>query len=195
MEHADLLRYVTSEIEGLGLRYFVTGSVATIFYGEPRFTNDIDIVVDLPLERVSEFCQKFPDPEFYADEEAAREAVRRRRQFNIIHPASGLKVDIIIPEDSAFDRSRFARTRSVQAGENYRASFASPEDVIIKKMLYYREGGSEKHLRDIAGVLKAGDEPVDHQYISEWVARFDLQDIWRAILDRIEHEKDGGEER
>jgi hypothetical protein len=195
MEHADLLRYVTSEIEALGLRYFVTGSVATIFYGEPRFTNDIDIVVDLPLQRVSEFCERFPDPEFYADEEAAREAVRRRRQFNIIHPGSGLKVDIIIPEDSPFDRSRFARRRQVQAGENYQASFASPEDVIIKKMVYCREGGSEKHLRDIAGVLKACEGPVDREYIAEWAALLDLQEIWRAILDRVEQEKTGGEER
>ena len=91
MEPSELLRFVVSVLERLGLRYFVTGSTATIFYGEPRFTNDIDIVVELPAERVDEFCRQFPEDDFCVSTAAADAAVERHSMFNIIHPRSGLK--------------------------------------------------------------------------------------------------------
>src|SRR4051812_49875741 len=97
MEPSELLQRIVAILERLGLRYFVTGSMATIFFGEPRFTNDIDIVVDLPVNRIAEFCAAFPAPEFYLSEETVHRAVSRRGQFNIIHPASGLKVDVMVP--------------------------------------------------------------------------------------------------
>ena len=185
MGPSDLLRYLARAIEGLGLRYFVTGSTVTIFYGEPRFTNDIDVVVDLSEPQIAEFCRQFPDDEFYVSEAAVREAVRRKSQFNIIHPASGLKVDVIVPEPSPFNQSRFDRIRRVHAGEDFEACFASPEDAIIKKMDYYRQGGSEKHVRDIAGVLKTSREQIDTAYIALWARQMGLSDIWTAIQQRI----------
>lgn len=181
MEQDDLLRYAVGVLDRLGLRYLVTGSMATIYFGEPRFTNDIDIVVDLPMERVKVFCESFPEVEFYLSEEAVRTAIRQYAQFNIIHPASGLKVDVMIPADTPFNRSRFARHIRVKPAEDYEASFASIEDVILKKMEYYREGGSEKHLRDIAGVLKISGDELDCDYINGWVSRLALEDIWRAV--------------
>jgi hypothetical protein len=109
MEPSELLRFVVSVLERLGLRYFVTGSTVTIFYGEPRFTNDIDIVVDLPADAVAEFCRQFPDDDFYVSPEGASEAVRRHSMFNILQPRSGLKVDVIVAAPSEFNRTRFAR--------------------------------------------------------------------------------------
>lgn len=184
MEQSDLLRYVVRVVEDLGLRYFVTGSTATIFYGEPRFTNDIDVVVELPEERITDFCRRFAPDEFCVSEAAAHDAVRRKGQFNIIHPASGLKVDVIVPESNTFNQSRFARIRRVHAGHDFEAFFASPEDAIIKKMEYYRQGGSEKHLRDITGILKTSPEQIDTAYISRWVQQMGLEDIWSAVQER-----------
>ncbi len=186
MDQDDLLRHVVRACETLGLRYFVTGSMATIFYGEPRFTNDIDVVVDLPAEAIPRFAAKFPPNEFYLSEESVRHAVRRRSQFNVIHPASGLKIDVMIPAGDAFDRSRFARTRTLHPAPDLEAVFASPEDVIVKKMAFYLDGGSEKHLRDIAGVLDLGADEIDRRYIADWAERLDLQDVWREILERID---------
>jgi hypothetical protein len=182
MVQSELLRYVIQVLEKLGLRYFVTGSTATIFYGEPRFTNDIDIVVDLPPGRVAELCAAFPSSEFYVSEEAARRAVARRGQFNVIHPASGLKLDVMIPAEDLFNRSRFARIRRLHPAPDYDAAFAAVEDVILKKMEYYREGGSEKHLRDIAGVLRISGGEVDRAYIEEWVGRLGLEEIWQIVV-------------
>jgi len=89
MEPSELLQFVARVLEGLDLRYLVTGSIATIYYGEPRFTNDIDIVVILTAERVQEFCRAFPTSDFYVSEGAARQAVREHGQFNIIHRHPG----------------------------------------------------------------------------------------------------------
>jgi hypothetical protein len=181
MEQSDLLGFVVRAIEGMGVAYFVTGSTATIFYGEPRLTNDIDVVVDISETQVAEFCRRFPEDEFYVSEAAAREAARSNGQFNVIHPASGLKVDVIVPAPTRFNQSRFARVRRIQAAGDLQACFTSPEDAIIKKMDSYREGGSEKHLRDIAGVLKTSGVQIDRAYIEEWAREMDLMEIWTTI--------------
>lgn len=186
MEQSELLRHLVATLERLGVPYLVTGSVATIFYGEPRLTNDIDVVVALPPGRIAEFCRAFPPPDYYLSEDDVRVAVAQRGQFNIIHPTSGLKVDVLIPHDSAFDRSRFGRRHRVKPAADYEASFASPEDVIIKKMEYYREGGSDKHLRDIAGVLKVSGDALDRAYIRDWASRLGLDEVWEAVLQRVQ---------
>lgn len=92
----------------------------------------------------------------------------------------------MIPEEDPFDRSRFQRARRVRPDPSYEASFASPEDVILKKMVYYGEGGSEKHLRDVAGVVKISGDTLDRGYVDEWAGRLDVADIWREILRRLE---------
>jgi hypothetical protein len=185
MDLYELLARVVETFERLHIPYLVTGSVASMAYGEPRLTNDIDVVAEIRNEHVSGLLAAFPPNEYYLSEEAIREGIRRQGQFNIIHPASGLKVDVIIRKDTPFDRSRFARARVARPAETYEATFSSAEDVIIKKMEFYREGGSDKHLRDITGILKVSGEGIDEAYIAEWADRLDLRDIWDAIKRRV----------
>jgi hypothetical protein len=173
-------------LERLGVPYLVTGSLATVFYGEPRFTNDIDIVVELPFARVDELCAAFPAPDFYVSPDSARRAVAHASQFNVVHPASGLKLDLIVLADTDFNRSRLARARTVHPAPDYSASFASPEDVILMKLDFYQRGGSDKHLRDIAGVLKISGDLLDREYLSSWALRLGLDGTWQTILKRIE---------
>lgn len=186
MEQDELLRRVVDALERLDLTYLVTGSIATIFYGEPRFTNDVDVVVQLPAQRVGDLVALFPANEFCVDAESARRAIARRGQFNVIHPASGLKVDVVIPAMDDFDRSRFARVRRVRAAVDLEANFAAPEDVIVKKLQYYAEAGSEKHLRDIAGVLRVGADEVDRDYVATWAERLGVLDVWTLVLDSVD---------
>ena len=181
MTQDELLRFVVRVLDGLALRYFVTGSVAAIYYGEPRFTNDIDVVVDLPEARIPELCAAFPVEAFYLSEEAVRRAVGGHGTFIVIHPASGLKVDVMIPADTVFNRLRFSRVKNVRPAGDYEAHFASAEDVILKKMEFFREGGSEKHLRDISGILKVSGERLDFDYIEDWAEATGLETIWRTI--------------
>lgn len=181
MDQRDLLRKVLSALEAAGVEYILVGSVASAAYGEPRLTLDIDVVAALTPNNLPRFLSFFPDPEYYSSREAASEAIKREGQFNIIHPASGLKVDVILKKADAFDRSRFTRKRSLAIFPDLPAFVASPEDVIIRKMEYYREGGSEKHLRDIAGIIKVSGMELDLPYVERWASRKDLSEIWRAI--------------
>ena len=185
MELFELLQKIVEVLEHLQIPYLVTGSVAAMAYGEPRLTNDIDIVAAIEERNIADLLKAFPSDEFYINEETAREAILPHGQFNIIHPASGLKVDIIIKQDTLFDSSRFSRVRRIYPAESYQANFAAPEDVIIKKMEYYKEGGSEKHLRDITGILKISGGMVDWDYITEWAKRLDLTEVWDAIKRRL----------
>jgi len=185
MEPYDLLKYMVNAFESLGIRYFITGSIASIFYGEPRFTNDIDVVADIGEEHISGILKLFPANEFYLSEDAMRNAIRGQYQFNIIHPASGLKIDVVITKKDDFDKSRFKRLRRVTPVEETFANLASPEDVIIMKMKYYKKGESEKHLRDITSLLKISGDKIDMAYIEYWAKKLDLLDIWNAILQRL----------
>jgi hypothetical protein len=191
MELYDLLNYTVNIFNSLKIPYFVTGSLASIYYGEPRLTNDIDIVADIGIDDVERFCHQFPEDEFYLSEDAVRDAISRKFQFNIIHPASGLKVDVIITKKDAFDRNRFQRVQQIIPFENLPTNFASPEDVILMKMKYYKQGGSEKHLRDITSILKISGEIIDRRYIASWSGRLQLMEIWQAILQRLASPKEG----
>jgi len=113
-----------------------------------------------------------------------KDAIYRRFQFNIIHPASGLKVDVIIKKKSEFDDIRFSRIMSFKMDE-VGVNFSSPEDVILKKMEYYKIGGSEKHLRDIMGVIKISRELINFDYIEMWAKKLYVEEIWQAIKDRL----------
>lgn len=186
MEPSDLLRLVAGTLERLGIQYLVTGSMASIAYGEPRFTNDIDIVVRLTIDQARALCDALSPEGFYLSIEAAQEAVRLHGQFNAIHPESGLKIDFMVATDDDFNHSCFGRCRRLEISTACEVSFAAPEDVIVKKLQYFRDGGSDKHLRDIRGIVKLTGESLDRAYLSQWIDRLGLQAEWRDASRPIE---------
>ena len=160
--------------------------MASIFYGEPRFTNDIDVVAVIRDEHIPGLMKFFPENEFYLSEDAIRDAIRHKYQFNIIHPSSGLKIDVVISKEDDFDKSRFERINRITSVEETQVNFSSPEDVVIMKMKYYKEGESEKHIRDILSILKVSGDLIDKDYINFWVRKLSLLDIWNAIVSKLE---------
>lgn len=184
MQPTDLLAHVIHTFERLGVEYAIVGSVASSFYGETRLTNDVDVIAEMTLKHLPALLRAFPAEQFYFSEEAARRAVETSAQFNIIHPESGLKLDVMIISKSAFDRMRMSRRHRVNLrNPDVSAYFAAPEDVILKKMEFYREGGSEKHLRDIASMLKLSRQEIDRQYIADWADRLGVGDVWSLFPD------------
>lgn len=181
MDHERLLAFVRDTCERLELVYMVVGSTASIAYGEPRFTNDIDVVVGLSESDITAFCAAFPSDEFYISAATVTDAVRRRSQFNVIHPGSGLKVDFIVLSESDFDRERSGRRRQLPLLVDGPVWLAAPEDVALKKMVYFRDGGSEKHLRDIAGIISTMADDFDHEYVSRWAPRLGVVDVWQFV--------------
>ena len=181
---AELLKYLVDVLQALGVEYMIGGSQAAMYYGEPRLTRDVDIVVSLRPENLPAFLGRFPADQFYVDAETAREAVQTSGQFNIIHPSSGLKIDVDLNPDTPYDRTRLARRQKLPLLPDVDAYFARPEDVILYKLLYYRQGGSELHVRDILGILGVSGPELDEVYITEWADRLGLRAIWQQIRDR-----------
>ncbi|MEW6358010.1 MAG: hypothetical protein AB1696_16875 [Planctomycetota bacterium] len=185
MDQGELLRYAIDILEELEITYMVVGALASTAYGDPRLTQDIDIVLDIRPDQLDALCGKFPLAEYYVSPEAAREAVLGGGQFNVIHPSSGNKIDFMIARNDPWGRSQIARRRRMRILPDLDGYVASPDDIIIGKMLYYREGGSEKHLRDITGILKISGDDVDRDYVAHWAAELGLTPIWQAIRKRI----------
>lgn len=178
LELADIVGRV---FESLQVPYFVTGSVASSYYGIMRTTQDVDVVADLRQGQVRDFCAHFPVSDWYISEPAAFEASRNGGMFNILHHESGLKVDVIVPVRSAYEESRFSRVRSVETPCGGKVQFSSSEDVILKKLEFYREGGSQKHLRDIAAMVRTNTPPIDFDYLESWAKRLGVWSQWEEI--------------
>jgi predicted nucleotidyltransferase len=185
VEQTELLKYASQILQRLEIPHAVVGSYASSIWGEARFTQDIDIVVSLSPENVAQLCEAFPAPEFFLSPVAAREAVDRRSQFNVIHPASCNKIDFMIAGNNAWSEAQLQRCRSVNIFGDHEVSIAAPEDVILGKLVYYREGGSDKHLRDIAGILSVSGNLVDRSYVQSFAEQLGVKDYWLAIIQRI----------
>lgn len=169
-------------LERLGIPYFVTGSMAGIVYGEPRMTHDIDIVVALSQRGVHAFVEAFPLEEFYCPpEDVLAIEVRRgqRGHCNLIHHDTGFKADIYIAFDE-LHRWAFARRRSVEL-DGMNVALAPVEYVIVRKLEYFREGRSEKHVRDIRGMLEVSAGEIDRSALEPWIERLGLGAEWRQI--------------
>lgn len=182
MEQSELLLYATELLERLNISHMIVGSMASIAYGESRFTHDIDIVVDLNHESVIKVCEAFPDPDFYVSLPAAEEAVRRRSQFNVIQPKTGLKIDFMLSRRTEWGQHQMSRCKRVQIFPDQWGYTAAPEDVILGKLLYYKEGQSDKHLRDIAAMLDVSHDLVDRDDVSSWATKLGVNEIWQMIL-------------
>jgi len=146
--------YVIDVLERLDIPYMVVGGFAAIFYGEPRLTLDVDVVVDMKWRHIAPFVQAFPIPDYYVSEEGIRDSLQRCYPFNVIQPTSGAKVDLVpLPRD-LFTRLAFRRRQRLEYDESgHSATFITPEDIVLAKLIAFRETGSDKHLRDARGVL------------------------------------------
>jgi hypothetical protein len=178
MDQLEFLRLVVSILHGSELRYMVVGSFASGFWGEPRATYDVDVVVSLVASDVPRLAALFPDDQFYFSPEAARQAIYSGTQFNIIHPESGNKIDVMIQGADAWGQLQLSRRRLLHLGTGLEVYVGAPEDVILSKLVYYREGGSEKHLRDIAGILKLRQTELDMTYLADWAVRLGVETEW-----------------
>lgn len=156
----------------------IVGSVAAMVYGEPRLTHDMDLVIDILPKDAVKFEPLFPLAEFYCPpREVLVSEIVHRGQFNLIHHDTGLKIDLMVRKESEHSLVEFNRRRKVPFWHGFEAYLASPEDVIIKKLDFYRQGGSEKHLTDIRGIL--GETAIDDAYLAEWVTKLGLLTEWQ----------------
>jgi hypothetical protein len=190
MPQPNLLDIFIGPLNRLEIPYVVTGATAAIIYGEPRLTNDLDLVVLLKAEDVIGFVGAFPPAVFYCPPpEILRIEIKRphRGHFNLIHHETGSKSDIYLCGDDELNRWALSQRRKI-AVESEHVWVAPPEYVIIRKLQYYREGESEKHLKDMEGMLSLSSEQIDFHLMEEMVKRHGLEREWqkvRSLADRL----------
>ena len=168
------------------IRYFLGGSVASAIYGEARSTRDIDLVAAMLPHHVEPFLAALGN-DFYADSAVIKAAVAERRSFNIIHLETMVKVDIFTFKADAFGRSQFSRRTARQLSPDDPSSIyvASPEDTVLAKLQWYREGGgvSDRQWNDVLGVLKVQGPTLDRPYLEEWARELRVTDLLRRALE------------
>lgn len=168
--------------------YMITGAAASIIYGEPRLTNDLDLVLKLKRADVHKLVQAFPLEEFYCPpEEVIILEIGRpvRGHFNLIHNETGFRADIYLAGRDDLHHWALGNKKSIQVeGETFWV--APVEYVILRKLEYYREGRSEKHLRDISGILELSDAQIDKGWLEDQITERQLQEEWMAAKRFIE---------
>lgn len=161
---------VAKMLEDLGISYLVGGSVASGIWGEMRYTQDIDLVVDLKESQIDLFINAFSS-RFDLKEVAIQEAIKFDLSFNLIDNETGWKIDIFILTQDPFEQSKFNRRQQISVDEmGQMLYFYSPEDTILQKLLWYRmtEKQSAQQWRDILGILKLQQLALDLVYLQHW---------------------------
>jgi hypothetical protein len=181
MPQQELLKRVAGLLDGLGIDYLVSGSIASSYYGEPRATHDLDLVVTLHQEDIDALTAAFRSPEFFLSRAAIEEAVQHRSMFNIIAVDGADKIDFWLLKDEPFDQSRFARRRRVRLFDAD-IMIASPEDMIVMKLRWsHMSGGSLKQRNDIRGIRETQTGRLDWDYIEHWAEKLGVVDELRKI--------------
>lgn len=176
MDVVDVALRIAEALERAGVAYFLGGSLASSMQGEPRATNDIDLVVELPEEKVGAVAAAL-GPDFEVDEPALRRAAHERGSWNVFHLATPFtKVDLFVLRQEPFDASEFGRRTPVEVKPGRRLYVKSPEDTILRKLLWFREGGSvsERQWRDVVEVLRVSGAALDAPYLDRWAATLGL---------------------
>jgi len=177
----ELIAIFVAPLEQSGLRYLVTGSVAAMAYGEPRLTNDIDLILEINMEEVAALSHAFPEANYYLPppEVIQSELVRSQRgHFNIFHLETMLKADVYLAGADQLHRWAFQHRQNI-AIEDLNVAFAPPEYVILRKLEFYQEGGSAKHLRDIAAILTESNVELNTTYLEQVILARGLSEPWQ----------------
>ena len=184
MQEDSIFSIYTSRLNSLNTRYMITGSVASIVYGEPRMTHDIDLVMELEYEDAESFAKAFPIEKFYCPPtEVIKVELGRsfRGHFNLIHHETGFKADVYLRGKDPLHEWALNNRKKIEIGGEY-FWVAPVEYVILRKLEYYREGKSEKHLRDIKGILSISAADIDFEELEKRVESLGLSKEWHVAL-------------
>jgi hypothetical protein len=170
------LATIVACLDQAGIGHMVVGSFASTYYGPPRTTQDIDLVVDITPESFEAFLGLLDRGRYYVPEDSARASVATRDQFNVIDLESTWKLDLIALKDDPFSIEQFARRRKAEIDDTW-IFLASPEDTVLAKLLWARLGGSERQLRDVSGVLETLAGQLDEAYLDRWADELGVREV------------------
>lgn len=175
MTQEEVVGQVVEALDRAGLVYMLVGSLASNHHGRPRMTQDADLVIDGSEVQVAALARAL-GAAFYVDEDTAREAARRRDQFNAIHLATGFKIDLILRKPRPFSVGELER-RVAGSLAGRPLSIASAEDTVLVKLEWARRGDSARQFADAAGVIEVQGERLDRAYLRRWAVELGVADL------------------
>jgi hypothetical protein len=155
--------------------------VAVSVWGRPRYTADLDIVVEIKStnqtkDLVGILLKKIKNS--YIDQEAAIDAFNHKSEFNLIETKYGLKADFFVIGQDEHQKLELKRGKKRRIGGEM-IKFISPEDLIIAKLGWYQEGQSDKQFEDILAILEAGN--INQKYLDLWIKNLGLEKEWQKL--------------
>lgn len=187
MQEHESVELFTDPLEQAGISYVITGAIASIIYGEPRLTNDLDLVLNIKTGDLDRFMNLFPLEQFYCPpKETIVLEIRReaRAHFNLIHHETGFKADCYLVGADPLQHWALAHRKVIELPSGKKLPLAPPEYVILKKLEYYQEGRSEKHLRDIEGMLKISAGIIDLNFLKSEAQKLGVADYLIPLLSK-----------
>lgn len=177
---AALLREVAAILDSLKIRWCLGGSLAAAFYGVTRATRDIDVIIDVAPEAAEPLARAL-EQRLYVSRVAMNEALRERRSFNAVDADSGFKIDFFVLGDSSFDRKELEGRRMLPlaGADGMLVPTKSLEDSILRKLLWYRDGGGVSDLQwsDVLTLLRTNSERLDERHLEEWAGTLGIREL------------------
>jgi len=174
----DVLRDAAARLERAGIQYMLTGSIALSYYAQPRMTRDIDLVAELSGRDAKSVTALFT-PDYYVQEADVAGAIASAGMFNVLHLGKLVKLDFIVRKDTPFRRHEFERRKRVRL-PGFEAWIVGREDLILSKLAWAKDSGSELQMRDVQALLAAG---ADRKYLERWAKELSVTELLRKSLD------------
>jgi hypothetical protein len=175
----SLLRAIAAALRDAGIPFMLTGSNAAAYHGVARATMDIDLVIDPLPKQLESFVHRVEQDEMYVSRDAARDALANRTLFNVVDPASGWKVDLIVRKFRPFSDEEFRRRRPIDF-LGVSVDVASLEDVVLSKLEWAKLGGSARQVEDVAKLVRLWRDDLDVEYVERWVSEMKLERQWQT---------------
>jgi hypothetical protein len=172
-EQLEFLRLIASRLDSSGIPYMFTGSIALAVYAAPRMTRDVDVVVECSKEDAGNLVEAFAS-DSYIDRGAVLDAIASRGMFNIIHHEWVVKADLIVRKEDEYHQLEFQRRRRIDLGD-FEAWVVSPEDLMLSKLLWRRDSGSETQMRDVQALARSVSD-LDWPYLALWADRLGVSE-------------------
>jgi hypothetical protein len=190
LDIAGFLKLVIDALNAAGVEYLIGGAIAEWAWGEPRATQDLDLVVKIPIKSINKLSKELKKRDMLIPAEIILDTILEDRAdipINAIHMHSGLKADLYpVREGDELRQSAFERREEVDYGPPIgKVYIHSPEDLILYKLMYFGLSQQSKHSRDIAAILKSQKNELELDYIEQWAARLGLSSLWKEMLDSV----------